>query len=45
MSWQDARDQLLPLWGTLLLSVGWLNRSSRGALISELTSWVLAVPL
>ena len=45
MSWQDARDQLLPLWGALLLSVGWLNRSSRGALISELTSWVLAVPL
>ena len=45
MSWQDARDQLLPLWGTLLLSVGWLNRRSRGALISELTSWVLAVPL
>ena len=45
MSWQDARDQLLPLWGTLLLGVGWLNRSSRGALISELTSWVLAVPL
>ncbi|MGC6482287.1 MAG: glycosyltransferase family 2 protein [Synechococcus sp.] len=45
MRWQDARDQLLPLWGTLLLSVGWLNRRSRGALISELTSWVLAVPL
>ena len=45
MSWQEARDQLLPLWGTLLLSVGWINRRSRGALISELTSWVLTVPL
>ena len=45
LSWQNARDQLLPLWGTLLLSVGWLNRGSRGALISELTGWVLTVPL
>jgi len=45
MRWQDARDQLLPLWGVLLLSVGWINRRSRGALISELTSWVLTVPL
>ena len=45
MSWQDARDQLLPLWGALLLSVGWLQPQLPRGLISELTSWVLAVPL
>ena len=38
-------SNLLPLWATLLLSVGWLNRNSRAALLSELTSWVLTVPL
>ena len=36
---------MLPLWGTVLLSIGWLNRNSRSALLSELTSWVLTVPL
>ncbi|WP_392349347.1 glycosyltransferase [Parasynechococcus sp.] len=36
---------LLPLWGTLLLSIGWLNRGSRAALLGELTSWVMTVPL
>ena len=36
---------LLPLWGAMLLSIGWLNRSSRAALLGELTSWVLTVPL
>ncbi|AII48719.1 hypothetical protein KR52_06130 [Synechococcus sp. KORDI-52] len=38
-------ELLLPLWGTVLLSIGWLNRSSRAALLSELTGWVLTVPL
>ena len=37
--------RLLPLWLTLLLSVGWLNRRSRYALLNELPSWVLTVPL
>lgn len=36
---------LLPLWGSVLLSIGWLNRRSRAALLSELTGWVLTVPL
>ena len=36
---------LVPLWGTMLLSIGWLNRGSRAALLGELTSWVLTVPL
>jgi hypothetical protein len=36
---------LLPLWATLLLSLGWLNRGSRAAFLSELTGWVLTVPL
>ena len=36
---------LLPLWGTLLLSIGWLNRGSRAALLGELTSWVMTLPL
>ena len=38
-------EHLLPLWGTVLLSIGWLNRGSRAALLSELTSWVLTIPL
>jgi len=37
--------QLLPLWTAMLLSVGWLNRGSRHALLSELPSWVLSIPL
>ena len=36
---------LVPLWGTMLLGIGWLNRGSRAALLGELTSWVLTVPL
>ena len=36
---------LLPLWATLLITVGWLNRGSRTALLGELTSWVMTVPL
>ena len=32
---------MLPLWGTVLLSIGWLNRHSRSALLTELTSWVI----
>ena len=36
---------LVPLWGTMLLSIGWMNRGSRAALLGELTSWVLTVPL
>ncbi|GIR25244.1 MAG: hypothetical protein CM15mP39_10550 [Synechococcus sp.] len=38
-------ELMLPLWGTVLLSIGWLNRNSRSALLTELTSWVLTVPL
>ncbi len=38
-------ELMLPLWGTVLLSIGWLNRSSRSALLTELTGWVLTVPL
>jgi len=38
-------ELLLPLWGTVLLSIGWLNRGSRAALLSELTGWVMTVPL
>ena len=41
----EALRMLLPLWATLLLSIGWLNRGSRTALLSELTGWVLTVPL
>lgn len=41
----DAVRLLLPLWATLLLSVSWLNRGSRNSLLSELTGWVLTVPL
>ena len=36
---------LLPLWVSLLLSVGWLNRGSRHALLADLPGWALAVPL
>ena len=42
---QAIVNLLLPLWGTLLLSIGWLNRGSRAALLGELTSWVMTVPL
>jgi len=38
-------QRLLPLWLALLISVGWLNRRSRHALLNELPSWVLTVPL
>ena len=38
-------ELMLPLWGTVLLSIGWLNRNSRSALLTELTGWVLTVPL
>ena len=41
----EALRMLLPLWATLLLSIGWINRGSRTALLSELTGWVLTVPL
>jgi cellulose synthase (UDP-forming) len=36
---------LLPLWGTVLLGIGWLHRGSRPALLGELTNWVLTVPI
>ena len=42
---QAIIELMLPLWGTVLLSIGWLNRNSRSALLTELTSWVLTVPL
>jgi len=45
ISGQGVITQLLPLWLSLLLSVGWLNRRSRHALLSELPSWALTVPL
>ena len=38
-------ELLLPLWIALLLSVGWLNRGSRHALLADLPGWALAVPL
>jgi cellulose synthase (UDP-forming) len=38
-------NKLLPLWLCLLLSVGWLNRGSRHALLAELPGWALAIPL
>ena len=38
-------SRLLPLWLALLLSVGWLNRGSRHALLADLPGWALAVPL
>jgi len=41
----DAVGLLFPLWATLLMGVGWLNRGSRTAVLSELTGWVLTVPL
>lgn len=37
--------RLLPLWCTLLLVVGWLQRDSRHALLGEFTAWATAVPL
>ncbi len=45
ISSREALSLLLPLWATLLLSIGWINRGSRTALLSELTGWVLTVPL
>ena len=45
ISTREALQMLLPLWATLLLSIGWINRGSRTALLSELTGWVLTVPL
>ena len=45
ISTNEALRLLLPLWATLLLSIGWINRGSRTALLSELTGWVLTVPL
>ncbi len=41
----DLVSLLLPLWLALLLGVGWLNRSSRHALLAELPGWALAIPL
>ena len=38
-------ELLLPLWLALLLSVGWLNRGSRHALLADLPGWALAIPL
>ena len=38
-------ELVLPMWAMVLLSIGWLNRGSRAALLSELTGWVLTVPL
>ena len=45
ISSNEALRLLLPLWATVLLSIGWINRGSRTALLSELTGWVLTVPL
>jgi len=42
---QAVVELLLPLWIALLLSVGWLNRGSRHALLADLPGWALAVPL
>ncbi len=42
---REALSMLVPLWATLLLSIGWINRGSRASLLSELTGWVLTVPL
>ena len=42
---QAALTLLLPLWALQVLSLGWLNRGSRTAFLSELTGWVLTVPL
>jgi len=42
---QAVTELLLPLWIALLLSVGWLNRGSRHALLADLPGWALAVPL
>ena len=45
ISREGVLDRLLPLWIAMLLSVGWLNRRSRHALLNELPSWVLTIPL
>ena len=45
ISTEAVLEQMLPLWGVVMLSIGWLNRNSRAALSSELTGWVLTVPL
>jgi len=45
ISADEAIGLLLPLWATLLIGVGWLNRGSRTGFLSELTGWVLTVPL
>jgi cellulose synthase (UDP-forming) len=45
ISRQGVLGALLPLWAALLLSIGWLNRGSRHAVLSELPSWVLTIPL
>lgn len=45
ISTREALQLLVPLWATVLLSIGWINRESRTALLSELTGWVLTVPL
>ena len=45
ISHEGLLQRLLPLWLSLLLSVGWLNRRSRYALLNELPNWVLTVPL
>lgn len=42
---QELISLLLPLWLALLLSTGWLNRSSRHALLADLPGWALAIPL
>ncbi|MBM5800047.1 MAG: glycosyltransferase [Cyanobacteria bacterium K_DeepCast_35m_m2_023] len=45
ISRQGLLGALLPLWAAMLLSIGWLNRGSRHAVLSELPSWVLTIPL
>jgi len=45
ISRQGLLGTLLPLWVAMLLSIGWLNRGSRHAVLSELPSWVLTIPL
>lgn len=45
ISRQGVLGALLPLWAAMLLSIGWLNRGSRHAVLNELPSWVLTIPL
>ena len=45
MTAEALQHRLLPMWLALLISVGWLNRRSRHALLNELPNWVLTVPL